>query len=88
MKVCVWVPSTPIRMVSVSVLLPPLPMWILLSPARTAVPAPEPNAMLPEPVVFERALAPMAVLLLPVVLVSSAPKPTPVLLPPVVLCRA
>jgi len=76
-------------MVSVSALAPPLPMWILLSPARTATPAAEPKAMLPEPVVFKRALAPTTVLPVPVVLVSSAPKPIPVLLPPVVLlCRA
>ena len=71
MKVCVWV--RPMRMVSASALAPPLPIWILLSPARTATPALEPNAMLPEPVVFVSALAPMAVLLLPVVFAPSAP---------------
>jgi hypothetical protein len=53
-------------------------------PVPRALPAPEPNAMFLEPVVFEMSASnPTAVLSLPVVFEKRGPEPIPVLLLPV-----
>src|SRR5450759_2792184 len=104
MKVAVWVPTVPIRIVldspapvlPMSMLLMPvarldpalIPMAMLLLPVVRLDPAARPMAVLLEPVVLMSAWYPVAVLLPPVVLKASALSPVAVLPPPVVLVKS
>src|SRR6266542_6929453 len=86
MKVAVWVPPVPIRIVFDSAATPELPIQMLLFPVVRLLPALKPIAMLREPVVLlTSALLPVAVLLKPVVFWLSAANPVAVLPPLVVL---
>src|SRR6266571_1928800 len=88
-KVAVWVPTFPMRILLDSPAKPALPIAILLLPVVRAEPALAPKAMLLLPVVlFWSALTPLAVLPLPVPFLTSASKPSAVLLPPVVLYKS
>ena len=61
---------------------------MLLSPVVRLIPAFAPNAMLPLPVMLNRANAPLAVLLMPVELSSRAATPTAVLSAPVIFNKS
>ena len=56
-KVLVWVPCMPTRIVLASAATPTLPMWILLLPIVRLLPALTPTAMLELPVVLRKSAA-------------------------------
>ena len=75
MKVAVWVPLVPIRIVPDSPALPALATSMLLEPVVRFLPALRPMATLRVPVELSSALTPAATLLVPVVFDYSAPVP-------------